>query len=196
MMAFKYVSVFWLKNPFGLQDEFWSFYFNLFVVCFSLLSQSVGDFLPGAKTMSYFICTGGFPENILPNVTPTKNVLVELVTNCSVGAYIVYWIRIYYFHMKNKAKASNKSIVLVSLENFSSNISMFIVIILAAILLRKINFLDLTNVNEFPSYIYIYLLQLGIPSLFCSVQCFFNYLQHLDLRLTVWREIKQLVMLS
>ena len=56
-----------------------------------------------------------------------------------------------------------------------------------------VNFLDLKSVNEFPSNIYIYLLHLVIPSLFCFVQSFFYYLQHRDLRMTVWREIKEVI---
>ena len=54
----KYVSIFWLKNPFGFQDEFWSLFVNVWIVSVSFLAQFVLDFLPGSRGIAYPLCSG------------------------------------------------------------------------------------------------------------------------------------------
>jgi len=44
----RYVFIFWHKNPAIFLDAFWSFFINTWVICFSLLSQSVYAYLPGS----------------------------------------------------------------------------------------------------------------------------------------------------
>jgi hypothetical protein len=54
----KYVSIFLLKNPFGFQDEFWSFFVNIWIVSFSFIAQFVLDFLPGSRGIGFHLCSG------------------------------------------------------------------------------------------------------------------------------------------
>ncbi len=43
----RYLFIFWLKNPFGFNDDFWTFFINIWVVAFSSISQSIQAYLPG-----------------------------------------------------------------------------------------------------------------------------------------------------
>jgi hypothetical protein len=43
----RYLFIFWLKNPYGFNDDFWTFFFNIWIIGFSVLSQSVQAALPG-----------------------------------------------------------------------------------------------------------------------------------------------------
>ena len=118
------------------------------------------------------------------------------MTEISILAFIFNWVRVYVY--KSKHRAEHHQAVLGNLEkeslsDLSSNICMFVCTILATLLLRKVNFLSLSIVNEYPNYMFVYLLHLGMPNIFCILQSFFLYLRHKNLRKVVTREIKDIV---
>lgn len=47
MTITRYVFIFWQKNPAIFQNAFWNWLINMWVICFSLLSQLVYAYLPG-----------------------------------------------------------------------------------------------------------------------------------------------------
>ena len=58
MSILRYIFIFWLKNPYGFCDDFWTTYLNLWMFSFSLISQTVSVILPGMlKHKLTFQCT-------------------------------------------------------------------------------------------------------------------------------------------
>jgi hypothetical protein len=57
----RYLFMFWLKNTFGFQDEFWSRFVNIWVFGFSTISQFSFVFLPGRQPLNFYLCTGKDP---------------------------------------------------------------------------------------------------------------------------------------
>ena len=197
-IVMKYVSIFWLKNPIRLQDEFWDIFIYVWVILFSFLGQFVGDFLPNTKPINYYICTGVPPLNHRHDVVSAKNIFVIRVSQITVLAYFVYCIRIYSYKLTHKAKSTKKSLLLAnfekkSLSDLTSNFGYIIIIILGSSLMRKMNSIDIRKVNEYPVYLSVYFLHLGMVNSCAIVQCFVYYLMHPNLRATLFREIKELV---
>ena len=54
----KYVYIFVLTNPAGINSEIWCWFINMFSVGFSLLEQSVFFFLPGRQSTFIYVCSG------------------------------------------------------------------------------------------------------------------------------------------
>ena len=46
-MVIKYVSIFWLKNPAGFQDAYWSRFLNTWILVGSFIMQLSLELLPG-----------------------------------------------------------------------------------------------------------------------------------------------------
>ena len=46
-MVIKYVSIFWLKNPAGFQDAYWSRFLNTWILVGSFIIQLSLEILPG-----------------------------------------------------------------------------------------------------------------------------------------------------
>ena len=195
-IAIKFISIFCLKNPTGLQDDFWTCFVNQVVVAFSFIGQFVSDFLPSEEPLIFFICTGKIKQNVDTYTPPSKNMFSRIITNFTLLAYIIYCIIIYTYKLKHKVKNSNRSVLLISLEkdslsDLSSNIGYFVLIASYAALVRTFNSFTIESVNEFPFYLLVYLIQLGMANLCVFIQCFSYYLRHQDLRVTVYREIKE-----
>jgi hypothetical protein len=57
IMIVKYLSVFHLKNPGAIKDDFWSFFLNLWISSATLLVNGVNWFLPGKYASLYEVCT-------------------------------------------------------------------------------------------------------------------------------------------
>jgi hypothetical protein len=60
--AARYLFIFYLKNPFQFQDEFWHTFCNAWVASFALLSQFVFVYSPGHQPLNFFLCVGKNPR--------------------------------------------------------------------------------------------------------------------------------------
>ena len=54
----RYIFIFWLKNPFIFQDEFWYLFVNIWTVMYTVLSEFAFFYVPGRQPMEFYICTG------------------------------------------------------------------------------------------------------------------------------------------
>ena len=54
----RYIFIFWLKNPAGFNDEFWSTMINLWTFVATFLLQFTQIFLPGKDYPDTWICSG------------------------------------------------------------------------------------------------------------------------------------------
>ena len=58
----RYIFIFWLQNPGAFNDDFWSFFINLWTTGASFLLQFTKSFLPHSKIFHYNICIGQPPD--------------------------------------------------------------------------------------------------------------------------------------
>jgi hypothetical protein len=61
MLIIKYIFIFHLRNPTAVQDDFWTFWINLWTFMFFLLSTTVVITLPGIDPPRVTICIGKIP---------------------------------------------------------------------------------------------------------------------------------------
>ena len=61
----RYFYIFRLKNPAAFNDDFWSWFFNLWIKSFALLSQASWHLLVERQPMSYYVCTGQDPTETM-----------------------------------------------------------------------------------------------------------------------------------
>ncbi len=100
----KYLSIFWLKDPFNFQDDFWYLFVNLWVISFSVTSQFVYLYMPGCQPLNYFICTGQYQPPCL-STTPSKiNYSTAILQVLSITSHIFVSVRI---HLHKRKKQSN-----------------------------------------------------------------------------------------
>jgi hypothetical protein len=69
MLIIKYIFISHLKNPTAVQDDFWTFWINLWTFAFFLLSTTVVNTLPGRDPPRVTICIGKIP---LTSMLPTN----------------------------------------------------------------------------------------------------------------------------
>ena len=59
----RYLTIFWLKNPAGLQHEFLAFFFIVWGALVSFVSMFVVNVLPGKDFPDVWVCTGTDPNS-------------------------------------------------------------------------------------------------------------------------------------
>ena len=57
IMIVKYLSVFHLKNPGAIKDDFWSLFLNIWIISSTLTVNGVNLILPGRFASLYEVCT-------------------------------------------------------------------------------------------------------------------------------------------
>ena len=92
MLFTKYLAVFWLKNPFGFQDDFWSLFINIWIPTFSHLLQFVLDFKINNFGKLYNICSGVRFENDL--IVTNRGLGMAYTASISIGVFLFYQIKV------------------------------------------------------------------------------------------------------
>ena len=67
MILSRYLYIFWLKNPAGFQDDFWSAFLNILVKVFSFIFMAVWHLLANHQSLGYYICCGSSPPMAFHN---------------------------------------------------------------------------------------------------------------------------------
>ena len=205
IVIFKYICIFILKNPTGMQDEFWSLFVWRWVIAFSYISQSVLDFFPGQYSLNYLICTG--KENVVPKPHGTKilrNNVMLFVAVFSLINCICLGVRIKMFKLgidkhfvKSMTIFFSRKGILESLEkqsitDYITSLYFVIYLCISLSILYTANIIDKTKVNYYPFYFYIYILQLSLPLFFCFSIGLLYYIRHQSLRRIIFMELKNI----
>ena len=201
IVIFKYICIFILKNPTGMQDEFWSLFVWRWVLAFSYISQSVLDFFPGQYSMNYLICIG--KGNVVSKSNGTKilrNDVMLFVAVFSLIICICLTVRIKMFQLgidkhfvKSMKKNFSRKVILESLEKQSitdhlTNLFFVVYLCISFSILHTANIIDKTKVNYYPYYFYIYILQLYLPVFFCFSVGLLCYVRQQSLRRIIFME--------
>ena len=161
----RYIFIFHLKNPTGLQEDFWKLFINMFTISFCILSQVAHFMFPGKRPNMYYVCLGEFPNKyvsspVKPNISEMALLIFSFVF------YICASIRI-----KIHSKLQNKQnplfqtgAVLIEracinmqvLENFVANVIYLCILLSTFIVTVSGNRLSLDEIDLFPNYLWLY----------------------------------------
>ncbi len=165
----QYVFVFWLKNPGGVNDDFWSCFINLWIIGFSYIFYFSKFLLNTQKPIVFFTCANINPEPFWSNT-------VQFTGHFEVFSIIISIIlKLKLILFKKKQIPNEMSQRNIFMKNFTNNVinknsltsfktSFLMLTIFASftIVTGKINKMLPMEVNEFPSYIYVYIFQLKL----------------------------------
>jgi hypothetical protein len=85
ILVTRYVFIFWIKNPGGVDDDFWCRFLSIWIVSFSTLLNYVIYSLPVKQPMFYFLCADIDPQldsakaSRLPAVVEIVSVLLLVI---------------------------------------------------------------------------------------------------------------------
>jgi hypothetical protein len=54
----RYMMIFWMKNPTGLEENFWSIFINSWTIIFSIILSIIRANVPGNQQLEYYVCLG------------------------------------------------------------------------------------------------------------------------------------------
>ena len=105
IMISRFMFVFVYKNPSAFQDDFWSFFVNIWILSFSWIGQIVSEVFLGCNNLGTNICSG---KNIFIStecLQVTKNDLFNgIIAIFSILIHIFVLIKIQVFKWKNPAE--------------------------------------------------------------------------------------------
>ena len=193
----KYVSIFVLKNPLVFLDDFWCRAICLWAFLISSLIQFVLDFLPGKYQLNYFICTGKNPE-----FDANKELKVlrhySLLGGCILALAVSIFVRIRVSYYKKKVNSQADHLVINSFDKKLLTgdlipITLGILSIFQLMLVYKMQTLDMTKMDVYPNYLYIYYHHFWLLPNFSLILTILYYARNQPLREMVVRELKNML---
>jgi hypothetical protein len=184
--VFRYILVFWLRNPGCFNDLFWTFYTSIWIVTFSVGSQLIQHFLPGPKSLNVLMCSGEDPgsPNYLINYVNFATQFLSLIIHTLVP------LRISYFKRQERLgkQVSRFRLEPQAIAGFTTNTLIVFVFSLPAAFSIAISKVDPIMLNSYPFYMYVYGLHILSPTLLSFVTLVLFYTKQEHLRLTLKRE--------
>jgi hypothetical protein len=183
----RYLFIFWLKDPFNFQDDFWYLFANLWVVTFSLSSQFVYLYLPGCQPLNYFICTGQYQPPCLSTIPPKQNYSTLFLQLLSITSHLFVSIKIR-LH-KRKQNQSQINIEMQNLTDYITSITNLIVMCVATSFVVLFNRVQPEKAHNFPHYLIIYGFHMFVPFLVILAISLMYFIRQPKLRKTIYREM-------
>jgi len=195
VLVTRYVFIFWIKNPGGVDDDFWCLFLSIMVIGLSTIMNFVIYTLPVKRPMFYFVCADTDPH--LDLAKSNKPVAIEEIL--SVLLLIFIKLRISLHKRKTQPTEStnvfHRSFVLAIIEkqniaDFTSNFIGLSSLVGFALLALKFNSMTINEINQFPHFLLLYLFQLVYPFLMGLTLLFVLYKRCKIMRETLQREFK------
>jgi hypothetical protein len=183
----KYIFIFWLKDPFNFQDDFWYLFANLWVIIFSVTSQFVYLYLPGCQPLNYFICTGQYQPPCLSTIPSKINYSTATLQVLSITSHIFVSVRIHLHKRKNNQMHIN--IETRNITDYVTSISNLIIMSISISLIVLFNRVEPDKANDFPYYLTIYGFHMIAPLLIIFSTSFMYFIRQPKLRKTIYREL-------
>jgi hypothetical protein len=181
IVIFRYIFIFWLKNPAAFQDQFWHFFLLIWMSGFSFVSQWVFAYFPGTQSLNYYVCLGISPAESSEVFSPKQNHLMRLFQFWTIALLFFMYIRIEKFRIKgsNLSNSYNCS----NLDNkFFASILMYsfctVFVLVIVLLILKINSMDPKTANFYPNYLYFNFFHLLAPVALSLLVTVLYYIKH------------------
>ena len=187
MALIRYMSIFWLKNPAGINDEFWIVVINLFIKMVNTIAMFAMHFLASRQQFGYYVCTGQDPSEDYKK--PIKFYPVtELLT---IFLHIAIYLKIYLFKKKEKS-AVVKYVNTKSMTNFKIDYFVNIYLLTTALNMLKLSTTRPEDLHKYPNYLFVYYRSLAMPGVGILLLCSMYFTRHSSLRRLVSEEFKYL----
>jgi hypothetical protein len=193
VVIFRYVFIFWLKNPAAFQDEFWHLFLVIWMSGFSLVSQWVFAYFPGTQSLNYYVCLGIYPTESSEMFSPKQNHLMRLFQFFTITLLFFMYIRIEKFRVKGSSHNN-----LINLDNnFFASVFMYcfyaVFVLVFVLLILKINSMDPKTANFYPNYLYFNIFHLLAPVALSLPVVLLYYIKHKEMLNILKSELKELL---
>ena len=178
----RYICIFVLKNPAGLNDEFWSCFICFFIRSFNGIFQMSWHFLSVHQPIGYYICAGLNPTEALKH--PLKTYAIWEMF--SIILHICIHLRIY-IHKNNstsegKFSSNDRNFEPRSFASFAINIVCIFFLISSTFIMLHLSHTSLEHLSRFPNYFFVYYRSLAVPGCACIIIVSMYFLRHSGLR--------------
>ena len=196
----RYIFIFWLKNPAAFNDEFWSFFFNMWVVLFSLFPQIMYEIMHGIDSYHLCVCGKQMPPNIFSGMPlQDKSLWNHFLARLTLIIHAIVLLRIQLYKVKDSGEIkphprSKQAWIGMWQNQFLSDLTTqsltFICLIIIGMIQWRVSFVKITDLNNYPVFLYEYFFRLiRIPFSFLII-ILLMFLRNKTLRKTVKMEIK------
>lgn len=204
LVIVRYLSIFVLKNPLSFQNEFWTFFVDVFVVIFSFASQTVNLFTSGTDPLQVKVCSGRLEPNVAA-VNLNWQLMVILLT--SLVIHIAANLRIKIFKVRqnvkcwaiaNSVRNSSKMNAVAVVENLVisdciANFCILVAIVLTGTLTLAVDDIDPTKAREYPEIAVIYFDHFVAPFILTTTIIVLYFTRHPPLAASLRRQLRNLV---
>ena len=104
-LTWRYLLIFWIKNPPGVDDKFWSKFLNMWIFLFTTITQSILAYWPNQNPADSHICSGTDPRSD-EDMAEKKFLLNITIKYFTVILCTAILSRIYFY--KRKISSENK----------------------------------------------------------------------------------------
>jgi len=180
ILIVRYLFIFWIRNPAGVNEDFWTTLFVVLVQISSFIFTNIIYFLPIRKPFNYYLCSGNDPTPDL-GLSERPHGSFELL---SLALHLVVKLRILAFKRAEK-KTTNSLATKIEKETLGSisisiaNLSIFFAL---AMMRSKINGLSLKEVLQLSNGHMLYISQLILPTLFAFAIIILYFINHKPIR--------------
>ena len=184
----RYIFIFWLKNPAAFKDDFWSFFLNVWIVGFSLTTETFSRTV-GPHTIFFYFCTGKTSAGEHPHTAGSRP--FQIVTLITLATHFLIHIRIQIYNKKittdNGLRCIWKSwlssnVTEESLSDLTTTIGTVAIFSLSAIFYRIANKIPLDNYDCFPYFFLEHFIRLIWPLLLGFSMILLHYYRNKKLR--------------
>ena len=187
MTLVRYICIFCLKNPAGINDEFWIVFINIFIKIFNIITMFAFHLLASRQPFGYYVCTGQDP-----NADYKKTVkfypVYELLT---IFLHIAVNFKIYLFKKKESSvdvKYGNQK----SMTNFKIDYTVSIFLLTTLINMLKLSTTKPEDLHKYPNYLFVYYRSLAMPGVGIILLFSMYFTRHSSLRRLVIDELGNL----
>lgn len=200
----KYVFVFWLKNPAGLDQDFWCTFINLWISTFHFLLYLAVGFVRQKTSVNSFVCSGlthGITSLSDKNEQGTREVkvIVRMAVSISLIIHIYVHLRIYFYKRKhNRSEANTDSqcfaVDMPSLASTTINFCVILTLTFCGWCVYKIDQLGPLNITYYPNHLLLYAAYLINPNITILTFTVLHYSRHEHLRKVLTRELHEVLL--
>jgi hypothetical protein len=203
IILFRYIFIFWLKNPTVFQDDFWNLFINIWIFGFVIINQIISSQMPGRRALYYYTCSGLNPALEKHSHGKYEYVVLALLV-LTILIHLFISIRLYFYRKDIKIKSSSnitnnlpfkkKVYDFIRIENDSltditTSICTVFVLALAVFIVLRANRSKIQDLNCFPNYLYEYFIRMIWPNLVVTVVVLLQYYRNPTLRASIQKEL-------
>ena len=187
MAIVRYISIFWLKNPAGINDDFWIVFINLFIKMLGAITMFAWHFLAPRQPLGYYICSGQNPIEDYKKpikfyaVAEIFTLILQITVNLKINLFKkkVTLVEGNIRHKNQKSITSRKI-------DYAVNIYIFITLL---------NILKLTptrpeDLHKYPNYLLLYYRSLAMPGIGAILLFSVYFIRHSSLRRLIFEKLE------